>query len=144
MAESKLRWSRRRWLELLGVCAATALAGCADTGPPVAVTGDAACADAVTVTEVAVRIRTGTIPRVELGLHNTGAEPVAYEGRVVFIQGTSLGIDTRTGRDAFSGTLAPDERTSVVATDDARDVRNTDAYELFLSVTCARSSVTHD
>jgi hypothetical protein len=136
---SRTSLRRRRWLGLLGVGAVTALAGCADTdsGPPLSVTGDAPCADAVTVTEEAARIETGAVPEVRLRIHNTGDEPVTYELRVIFLQGTSLGIDSRTGRQTLSGTLAPGESRLVVATDDARDVRNTDAYELSLSVSCA-------
>jgi hypothetical protein len=88
------------------------------------------------VAEEAARIETGRVPKVSLRLENRGDAPLAYEVRVIFTQRTSLGIDARTGRDVVSGRLAPGGTAGVLATDDARDVRNTDAYDVDVSVTC--------
>jgi hypothetical protein len=141
MHSDETRWSRRRWLATVGAGVSAGLAGCvgSDAGPTIAVSGEAPCADAVAVTEEAARVVTGQRPEVRLRLRNTGDVPVAYEVRVVFLQGTSLGIDARTGRTTLDGTLGPGETTTRVATDDARDVRNTDTYELDVSVACAES-----
>lgn len=141
MHDDAARWNRRRLLGAVGAGATTLLAGCADTDgrSAVDVTGESPCVDGVTVTEEAVRIATGEVPEVRLRLRNAGSEPVDYEVRVVFLQGTSLGIDARTGRAVVSGTLAPGETTVEVVTDDARDVRNTDTYDLDVSVVCTAS-----
>lgn len=88
------------------------------------------------MTEGATQIGPGTVPRVDVRLENTGEKPIDYELTVIFQQGTSLGIDARTGRSTLSGTLGPGETVRRTATDDARDIRNTDSYVLSLSLSC--------
>jgi len=132
-------WTRRRCLRALGLSLAGPLAGCStavgDNAGSDATDGPA-CADDVEVTEQSARIELGQTPEVQLRVQNTGSVTLDYELVVVFEQGTSLGIDARTGRDILTGTLEPDEAVLKTATDDASDVRNTDHYELSLSVTC--------
>jgi len=132
-------WTRRQCLRALGLSVAGPLAGCStavgDSAGPDATNGPA-CANDVEVTEQSARVELGQVPEVEVRVRNTGSVTLDYELVVVFEQGTSLGIDARTGRDMLTGTLEPDEAVVETATDDASDVRNTDHYELSLSVTC--------
>jgi hypothetical protein len=133
-------WERRRYLRMFGAGVAGSLAGCSRAlGSSDGGSGKgagSACADALEITEQSARIGPGTIPEVQLSLHNAGDVALEYEVLVVFQQGTSLGIDARTGRDVLAGTLDPGETVVETATDDARDVRNTDQYELRPSVAC--------
>ncbi len=136
----RLRWERRQYLRALGVGVAGMLAGCARAlGSSDGESGggtESRCAGALEITEESARIGPGTVPEVRLRLRNAGDVPLEYELLVVFEQGTSIGIDARTGRDVLSGTLAPGETVVETATDDARDIRNTDQYELYPSVAC--------
>jgi hypothetical protein len=91
----------------LGLGFAGPLAGCST-----AVEGDAgrdgpACADGFEVTEQSARVGPGQVPEVWLRVRNDGTVTVDYELVVVFEQGTSLGIDARTGRDVLSGDASP-------------------------------------
>ena len=128
------RFSRRRWLS--AVAAAVATTGCVgtDDATPTAATGP--CSDAFRLTERRTRLGKGVVPEVELRLENVGDRPISYELLVVFLQGTSLGIDARTGRDRLRGRLAPSETVAVTATDDAADIRNTQRYDLTVTVSC--------
>lgn len=133
-------WSRRRWLRVVGAGLAGGVAGCTGRGGTnersLAATDDVPCADDFRVTAEAARIELGTVPRVRLRLHNTGDVRIEYGITVIFQQGTSLGIDTRTGRTTLSGTLDPGESVRRTATDDARDIQNTGSYELSVSLSC--------
>lgn len=136
----KSRVGRRRYLRTLCAGLAGASAGCAGrggtSGRTAGATDDAPCADSFRVTEEATRIGPGTVPRVDIRLENTGEKPIDYELTVIFQQGTSLGIDARTGRNTLSGRLGPGETVRRTATDDARDIRNTDSYVLSVSLSC--------
>ena len=136
----RLRWERRRYLRTLGAGVAGSLAGCSTAlGSSDGGSGSgagSACAETLDITEESIQIGPGNVPEVRLRLHNRGDLQLEYEVLVVFEQGTSLGIDARTGRDVLSGTLDPGETAQETATDDARDIRNTDQYELHPSVDC--------
>ena len=131
---------RREFLRGLGIAGAGVVAGCStasgESGEKSREQTDPACADQLDVVEESARLGPGTVPEVRLRLRNTGDAPLQYELLVVFQQGTSLGIDARTGRDRLSGALDPGETAVETATDDARDIRNTGQYELRPSVTC--------
>ncbi|MFB6117215.1 hypothetical protein [Halosegnis sp.] len=129
--------SRRRWLAALGSTTVPLTAGCIRsdteaTAPP--------CADAFQVTEERAQLGKGVVPVVELQLANVGSTPIGYDLLVVFQQGTSLGIDARTGRAQFAGALGPDETRKVTATDDGKDAKNTQMYELEVELRCRTSA----
>ncbi|MFB6192298.1 MAG: hypothetical protein ABEI11_03135 [Haloarculaceae archaeon] len=133
------RMRRRRYLLGLAAAASVPTAGCATTAGAGTRTGDddrPPCAAGFDVTVLDARIGKGTVPELRLRLRNDGESPVAYRLSVVFRQGTSLGIEARTGRDSLSGRLAAGESVEVTATDDAPDVRNTTDYRIDASVTC--------
>ncbi|MFB6297789.1 MAG: hypothetical protein ABEH56_04640 [Salinirussus sp.] len=136
-------WDRRRCLRVAGAGLAGALAGCAGTasdaggGRTVEVRDAPSCAEGFTITETSATVGTGTVPEVRLRLRNEGDVPVRYDVLVVFEQGTSLGIDARTGRDSLTGTLEPAAEVVLTATDDATDIERTDNYEVSASVGCA-------
>jgi len=134
------RVGRRQWLRTLGVGIAGVTAGCAGrdgaNDRTAGATDDAPCADNFRITDEATQIGLGTVPRVDIRLENTGEGPIDYELTAIFQQGTSLGIDARTGRSTLSGTLGPGETVHRTATDDARDIRNTDSYVLSVSLSC--------
>jgi hypothetical protein len=94
------------------------------------------CADGFRIAERDATIGKGIVPEVRLSLRNDGSEPVAYEIRVIFRQGTSLGIETRTGRDTLVGTIPAGETVTATATDDSLDTRNTTEYVLAVSLSC--------
>ena len=127
-------FSRRRWLSAVAAVAATA--GCIGTDDTAPTTATGPCSDAFRLTERRTRLGKGVVPEVELRLENVGDRPIGYELLVVFLQGTSLGIDARTGRDRLRGRLTPGETVTVTATDDAPDIRNTQRYELTVTVSC--------
>jgi hypothetical protein len=94
------------------------------------------CAEEFRIVEREATIGKGTVPEVRLALRNEGSEPVAYVVRVIFRQGTSLGIETRTGRDTLEGTVPAGETVTATATDDSLDTRNTTEYVLGVSLSC--------
>jgi hypothetical protein len=127
-------FSRRRWLS--AVAAAAATAGCVGTDDATPTTATGPCSDAFQFSERRTRLGKGVVPEVELQLENAGDRHIGYELLVVFLQGTSLGIDARTGRDRLRGRLAPGETVTVTATDDTVDIRNTQRYDLEATVSC--------
>jgi hypothetical protein len=135
--------SRRRYLAGLSAVLSSVLAGCTgatrvgEGAPPTE--EPPACAEGVRISEASARIGDGRVPAVTLRVHNAGDAVVEYEVVVIFQQGTSLGIDARTGRDTLSGRVGPGETVTATATatDDAQESRNTDDYELDVSLACS-------
>jgi hypothetical protein len=132
---------RREYIAGLAAAVAT-LAGCtagaSDPGGPT-LRGESdrpSCAEGFRIVEREATIGKGTIPEVRLALQNDGSGPVAYEVRVIFRQGTSLGIEARTGRDTLAGTVPAGETVTATATDDSLDARNTTEYVLGVSLSC--------
>jgi hypothetical protein len=138
---TRRRWRRREYVAGLAA-AVTGLSGCtAGAGDSSGSMGMGAsdpppCAEGFRIAERDATIGKGTVPEVRLALRNDGSESVAYDIKVIFRQGTSLGIETRTGRDTLAGTVPAGETVVATATDDSLDIRNTTEYVLGVSLSC--------
>ena len=133
--------TKRDMLRMCVISAGSILTGCMTTASEaserqVAVPDEPPCADGLRIREIAATVGGGTRPVVEFHVENQGSKPLRYELQVIFEQGTSSGIDARTGRSTVSGTLNPGETMTHQVSDDARDIRNTDSYAVNVAVTC--------
>ena len=133
--------TKRDILRLFSISTVGILTGCMTTASEpdeqqIAVPDEPPCADDLQIRQIGATVGGGTRPVVEFRIKNQGSEPIKYELQVIFEQGTSLGIDARTGRSTVSGTLSAGETIIQQVSDDARDIQNTDSYTVNVAVTC--------
>jgi hypothetical protein len=125
--------TKRDLLRIGIVSAGSVFTGCMTTASEsseqqITIPDEPPCADDLQIKQIAATVGGEVHPVVELQVENQGSNPISYELQVIFEQGTSLGIDARTGRSTVTETVDGGEIITHQVSDNARDIKNTDSY----------------